>query len=131
MGRGTSLCCDQSVLRLVSTTMTRNMTFGLVALVLALCAFGASAQRTPPTFPPPPSASAPHQQPSNTPPAPRPKWEYRIETVRVFASVREQPPNFNYIGSEGWELCGIRDYTLTESGQTVQVTEFYFKRPVT
>jgi hypothetical protein len=111
--------------------MTRHMTFGLVVIVVALCALGASAQRTPPTFPPPPHAPAPPHQTSNITPAPRPRWEYRIETARVSASIREQPPNFNYIGSEGWELCGIRDYTLTESGQTVQITEFYFKRPVT
>ena len=129
--RGDSLCCDLPSTNLVSTTMTRHMRIGLVVLVLALCAFGASAQRTPPTFPPPPAASAPPQQANNIPPAPRPRWEYRIETVRVSASIREQPPNFTYIGWEGWELCGIRDYTLTEAGQTIQVTEFYFKRPVT
>jgi hypothetical protein len=62
--------------------------------------------------------------------AQRTRWEYRVETARVGTYVRDQAPAFNSLGEDGWELCGIRGYTIQEGEQSVQISEFYFKRPV-
>ena len=106
---------------------TRAVFFSLGALVLAM-PLAAASQRTPPTFPPPPTPRAPtavqNPQPNFL------RWEYRVETRRIWLNQSSSPPNFNSLGSDGWELCGIRESTIEENGFKAQDIEYYFKRPL-
>jgi hypothetical protein len=105
----------------------------LILFILGPVAVGsaivAAGQRPAPQFPQPtPTTSAPATSPAASVPQ-RVRWEYHVETARVYPGLWNSPPDFNGLGQDGWELCGVRTFTNQENDRPIEVTEFYFKRP--